>query len=88
MPPNLSFFTSTDNLSASNNIVSGSIGSLASGLTTSRRYVARLTAPGTYFAAAELTASTNPIAGVTLNNGTANGRKMRPRSICGQRQSH
>ncbi|MVM35713.1 DUF11 domain-containing protein [Spirosoma sp. HMF4905] len=75
LPPNLSFVSSTDNLSASSNVVGGTISNITAGLTTGRRYVARLTAPGTYIAAAEIIDSTNPIMGVTLNNGTANGEK-------------
>ena len=75
LPPNVTFVSSVDNLGAANNIVSGSIGSIAAGTTVSRRYVARLTAAGTYFASAELTASTNPLANATLNNGTANGEE-------------
>ncbi|WP_240543639.1 hypothetical protein [Spirosoma foliorum] len=75
LPPNVTFVSSVDNLSAFNGVVSGTIGSMTAGLTTNRRYVVRLTAPGTYMTAAELTASVNPIAGVTLNNGTANGEK-------------
>ncbi|GAB4016716.1 hypothetical protein GCM10028808_46030 [Spirosoma migulaei] len=75
LPPNLSFISSADNLSAANNVVSGSVSAIPSGLTMSRRYVARLTAPGTYIAAAELTASANPVLGGILNNGTANGEQ-------------
>ncbi len=74
LPPNVSF-VSASGLSASNNIVSGSIGNLGPGGIVTRRYTARLTAEGAYLPTAELTASVNPIPGVTLNNGTANGEE-------------
>lgn len=75
LPPNVSFVSSTDNLNAANNVVSGNISGVTAGNVVSRRYVARLTAEGTYFASAELTASTNPLSNATLNNGTANGEQ-------------
>lgn len=73
LPPNVSFVSSTDNLSAANNIVNGSVGGLASGTFMTRRYIARLTAEGNYLSAADLSASTNPLVGGTPNNGTGNG---------------
>ena len=72
LPPNVSF-VSASGLSASNNIVSGSIGTIGPGGMVTRQYTARLTAEGAYLPTAELTASVNPILGATLNNGTANG---------------
>ena len=75
LPPNLSFISSGDNLSASNNIVSGSLNGVAAGTTLSRRYVSRVTAEGVYITSAELTATTSPMLAATLNNGTANGEK-------------
>ena len=74
LPPNVSF-VSASGLSALNNIVSGSVGNINAGGTVTRQYTARLTAEGAYFPTAELTASVNPIPGVTLNNGTANGEE-------------
>lgn len=74
LPPNVSF-VSASGLSASNNIVSGSIDNIGAGGMVTRQYTARLTAEGTYFSTAELTASVNPIPNVTLNNGTANGEE-------------
>ena len=74
LPPNVSF-VSASGLSASNNVVSGSIGNISAGGVVSRQYIARLTAEGAYISTAELTASVNPIPNVTLNNGTANGEE-------------
>ena len=73
LPPNVSFVSSGDNFSAVTNVVSGTAVGMGPGGIISRRYVARLTASGSYFAAAELTATTNPLPYATLNNGTANG---------------
>ena len=73
LPPNISFVSSVDDLQDNGNVVSGSIGNVLAGTSISKRYVARLTAAGTYFAAAELTASASPLLNATLNNGTANG---------------
>ena len=73
LPPNVSFVSSADNLANNNNLVSGTIANVLVGTSISKRYVARLTAAGTYFASAELTASASPLLNATLNNGTANG---------------
>ncbi|GAB4041478.1 DUF11 domain-containing protein [Spirosoma gilvum] len=73
LPPNMNFVSSTDNLNAANNVVNGSVGGLPSGAFMTRRYIARLTAEGTYVAAADLSASTSPLANATPNNGTGNG---------------
>ena len=75
LPPNVSFVSANGNLTVANGVVSGTMASLEVGVTDSRRYVAQLTAEGTYVPSAELTASANPLLNVTLNNGTANGEE-------------
>ena len=74
LPPNVSF-VSGSGLFASNNVVSGSIGTIQAGGVANRYYTVRLTAEGTYLPTAELTASVNAIPNATLNNGTANGEE-------------
>ncbi|WP_232325978.1 DUF11 domain-containing protein [Spirosoma montaniterrae] len=74
LPGNLSFVSSADGLTAANNIVSGTIPVVAGGQQVSRRYIARLTAAGTYWNAAELTATTNPDPDSQPATGTADGQ--------------
>ncbi|MFD2573640.1 sialate O-acetylesterase [Spirosoma soli] len=73
LPSNLTFVSSADGLTVANGIVQGTISSVPAGGSVSRRYVARLTAAGTFLNAAELSAQTNQDPDSQPNSGTGDG---------------
>ncbi|GAB3940611.1 hypothetical protein GCM10028805_02670 [Spirosoma harenae] len=73
LPQSMAFVSSSQSLNATNNVVNGNYASLAGGNVVSRRYIGRLQAEASYVVMASLSSASNPLVGVTLNNGTANG---------------
>lgn len=73
LPNNMAFVSSAD-LIAANGIVTGTLANIPVGQSVIRRYVARITAPGTYQNAAQLTAQTRLDPDSQPNSGTADGQ--------------
>jgi uncharacterized repeat protein (TIGR01451 family) len=73
LPANVSFVSSS-NMSLADNALSGTIPAIPAGGTVSLQYVARLTAPGNYLNAAELSAQTNLDPDSQPNSGTGDGQ--------------
>ncbi|QKZ15813.1 DUF11 domain-containing protein [Spirosoma sp. KUDC1026] len=73
LPANVAFVSST-NMSLADGAVSGTIAAVPAGGTVSLQYVARLTAPGNYLNAAELSAQTNLDPDSQPNSGTGDGQ--------------
>ncbi|GAB3751276.1 hypothetical protein [Spirosoma pomorum] len=73
LPANVAFVSSS-NMNLVDGAASGVISSIPAGGTVSLRYVARLTAPGNYLNAAELSAQTNLDPDSQPNSGTGDGQ--------------
>jgi uncharacterized repeat protein (TIGR01451 family) len=73
LPSNMTFVSSAD-LTASNGVVTGNLTNVAPGQSVSRRFVARLTAEGTYSNAAQLIAQSRLDPDSQPNSGTGDGQ--------------
>jgi uncharacterized repeat protein (TIGR01451 family) len=74
LPTNLSFVSSTDGLTVSNGVVSGSVSAVPAGGLVRRRYVARLTAAAAYINAAEILTAANADPDSQPGSGTGDGQ--------------